>query len=280
MNLKPGWSETDGELWYARPGGGGRVRARGVWRTCQNVRCGARFPSLPGNPGKYCSFSCIHSANGGHHRRGTRDDLFTRWDVDECWLAGILWTDGSLCDANDGRGTRKVKIAMTDQAVIQEAARITGCTPHSYEQKPPRQTVHEIRFAARDVVGRLAEAGMDQPKLTTRSWPALPHPAAFLRGLMDGDGYVTWHYQGKRTATSKLRLFACLCGSMPLLTGAQGYLKEFGIKPKNPYPAGASKRIYSVGWNHADCLRLAKILYSDDGPCMARKRAAFLNDPN
>jgi hypothetical protein len=210
--------------------------------------------------------------------RATRPDLFEFWTAEECWLAGLLWADGCLHDR--GRGRRAIIVGQVDEGTVAEAARIAGCRHSSYAQKPPRQTIHQMTIGERVAVTRIADAGLAEPKLSTRTWPDLPHMDAFLRGLFDGDGSVLWHQQGgrRKTPTTPLRLYTQFCGSLPLLEGVQTYLADFGISPKKILFNGKTRPIRKIAWNHADSLRFRSVIYAVDGPCMARKREIFFRD--
>jgi hypothetical protein len=206
--------------------------------------------------------------------RQGRPDLFERWTPEECWLAGLLWADGHYAV----RGKyRAVMLNLTDEEIIAAAANVIGCPYRTYDQHPTaggRKPLHRLSFGHPVPVGRLAAVGFSEPKLTTRPWPELPHPASFLRGLFDGDGCVTWHQQGGRHKTPRTpwRLFCHLCGSLPCIEGFQQFLHGYGISPKKPIRNGS---IHRVNWNHADSLRLAAVMYSEAGPCLQRKRETF-----
>jgi hypothetical protein len=268
MTLKENWTEEDGVLWYQPPKS--RARQRGRWRTCQ--KCGNPYPSLR-KPDGYCSRRCWGQTTGGSNRV-TRPDLFKHWTLEECWLAGLLWADGCLHD----RGTKKtVVLGLVDEDAIMQAALVTGCHPRSSPQAPPRKTMHSISFGERTAIARLEAVGMGEPKLTTRPWPDLPHPGAFLRGVFDGDGSVMWHQQGgrRKTARSPLRLYSHISGSALLLGGVQSFLQGYGVAPKKIFLNGRANPIHRIGWNHADSMRVADAMYADAGPYMERKRATF-----
>lgn len=270
MNLKKGWTEDETGLCYTSPSG---RKSRGRWAAC--LVCSEWFPAVVSNPGKYCSKQCLGRAKGGANRN-SRLDLFVHWTPEECWLAGLLWADGHL----SVNGTKSaVQLNLTDEEAAAHAARIIGCRYHTHEQRwnhdgYERKPVHRLQFGARDAVGRFAAIGFDKPKLTTRPFPALPYSAAFLRGLFDADGSVTWHRQGgrKRSANAALRLHSELSGGVPVLEGAQTFLADHGIAPKK---IGRNGSVWKVQWNHHDSLQLAAVLYADAGPCIARKRETF-----
>lgn len=267
MKLGKGWSvSADGTAWYVRPSTG--RRQRGVWHVCQH--CGESFPAPPTNPGLYCSKSCRGKVCG-NRKATTRRSLFEEWTPEECWLAGLIWSDGYL--GIDRRDYMRIVVGLTDEAPMAEAARIVGGHYRTIP-KPPHKTYYRMQFAEGGAVRRIADKGMSEPKLTTRPWPDLPHPASFLRGVFDGDGCACV-YKQKLIEGHPLRLTCTLLGGPLVLQGAVDFLKLHGIKPKTPAPKTVAGAVYRVNWAHYDSLRLAEVLYSEPGPRMQRKLDKF-----
>lgn len=268
--MKGEWVEEPDGLWYYSPGR--TRRQRGRWGTCKI--CGERFPATRRVPGSYCTKKCW-----GRDVKGappaTRLDLFERWSPAECWLAGLLWADGHYCVR---QSWSSVQLNLTDEEAIAHAAKITGGRYRTHEQHVRdgyvRKPVHRMTFGERHAVARLVAVGFAEPKLTTRSWPNLPHLASFLRGAFDGDGSVLLHQQGglRKLPTSPLRLHASLCGSERFLAGVQRFLAGYDITPKKIINHNG---VWKIQWNHTDSLRLAGVLYSEPGPLLSRKKAIF-----
>lgn len=223
----------------------------------------------------YCSKSCWGQCVGGTNRT-TRADLFASWTPEECWLAGLLWADGHYNESRPGKA--RIMLNLTDEDAMKHAVAITGGRYGTHSQPIfdgyNRKPLHRMSFGERHAVRRLVAIGFMEPKLTTRSWPDVPHPASFLRGAFDGDGGVLLHQQGgrKKTAATPMRLFSSLCGSMLFLEGVQAFLAPSGITPKKIIDTGS---VSKVQWNHRDSLRLAAVMYAEPGPCIARKRETF-----
>jgi hypothetical protein len=276
MKLGRRWSIDDnGVAWYARLDNG--RRQRGVIR--MRLVCQEEFPAHPRNPGLYCSLSCRGKVCGGS-TRATRPDLFEQWTPEECWLAGLIWTDGHL--GHEHGDNWRVTLRMTDEDVIAEAARIAGCpystndNPHGIGAHP--KPVHSIRFGERKAVGRIAALGMSEPKLDGRYFPAIKHPASFLRGAFDGDGSVHRQVE-KRIKGHPERLMSVLFGGPAFLAGVQDFLYGYGIKHKTIWPHPPSGRVSRIGWAHHDSLRLAAVMYGEPGPCLDRKHQRFVAHP-
>ena len=57
-----------------------------------------------------------------------------------------------------------------------------------------------------------------------------------------------------------------------LREGVQAFLANWGITPKK---IRAHNGTWCAQWNHRDSLTLAEVIYSEPGPCLARKRDVF-----
>lgn len=260
---KRNWVEDQaGDWWYVAPSGK-RRRERGEIRTCG--RCLRQFPQMKGNPGLYCSHSC--RANSFTPHIGTRPDLFEQWSHDECWLTGLIWSDGCLLRRSEGPGWT-VRLTMTDEDVIAHASSITGAKYRSLAARDAtRKPQHVLDFGDRNAIARLEKVGLRPRKSASATWPDLPHPTDFLRGAFDGDGGVFIDVRD--------RLRSSLCGSREFLAGANKLLASKGVTPKTIRRNGRSLCNWQLEWQSSDSLRLQEILYSAGGPCMGRKKAVF-----
>jgi hypothetical protein len=174
---------------------------------------------------------------------------------------------------------RRITLTLSDEEPMAAAARIAGGSYSSKELPPPRKTRHVLRIGERQAVNRIAERGMDRPKLTLRAFPDLPYPAAFLRGAFDGDGSAGRYLQTNvKHQPYRDRLQCFLFGGPVFLQGVVDFLATQGIKSRPVHPR-RGKPIYYVQWSHKDSLRLAEIMYSDPGPYMERKWAKFYANP-
>lgn len=198
----------------------------------------------------------------------TASGLFARWTPAERWLAGLLWADGHL-RPNITPGNDRITLAQSDRAVIDAAAAIVG-SDHQVRVQEPRKPAHQPCYYLdfTDTSDELFRLGMEMKE--DRRWPAEIASAEFVRGLFDGDGCVIWITDLRFSNRRYLR--SMLDGPYAVLDGLQGWLADQGISPRK---IKARQGCSEIRWSHYDSLRLAEIMYANDGPCMARKKARF-----
>ena len=229
--------------------------------------CQAQIVSPASLPSRFC-LRC----GGKTTTAKSRPDLFRLWTPEECWVAGLIWTDGCLSNDN---GKLRVVLGLTDKETLDQVAQITGAdVTGPYQATGNRQPMFSIRIGRAESVAALTAHGLVQRKSFVATWPDLPHQSHFLRGAFDGDGSVLWHQQSgnRKTDTSPLRMYSSLSGPAEFLDGAQSYLSTRGIAPKKLVKHGS---IFKVQWNHGDSLKLRDVLYGQPGPMMRRKYNRF-----
>lgn len=243
-------------------------RQRGRWRTC--LKCGAEFPSVMGNLGKYCSRSCVRSKAAPGTPPNARQDLFKRLTSEECYLLGLIWSDGCLT----GKGSRTIQFVSTDLELAEHASRISAAPIRTRPRTAPLKTAYVIGIGGRVVMDRVEALGLTRRKSHSASLPDVPHVADFVRGYFDGDGTVgLYRNPNLRRPEALPRLMSGFIGSHQLMTELQLIMEEHaGIRPKK---VGASGSVWCLQYNHRDSLRLADYLYAEDGPCLGRKKAIF-----
>lgn len=265
--MKPGWEVENGVPFYKSPKA--RWRSRGQWRTC--LKCGAEFPSAMGNPGTYCSRSCtVKSRANPGTLPNARQDLFEHPTREECYLLGLIWSDGCLT----GTGCRKVQFVSTDLELAEHASRISGAPVRTRLRVAPLKTAYVVGIGGRAVMDRVEALGLTRRKSHSASMPAVPHVADFVRGYFDGDGAVgLYRNPNLRRPEALPRLMSGFIGSHQLMAELQVIMEErAGITPKK---IGASGSVWCLQYNHRDSLRLADYLYAEEGPCLSRKKAIF-----
>ena len=200
-----------------------------------------------------------------------RQDLFDEWTAEECWLAGLIWSDG--CFFEDTKNTN-VRVDSTDLQVIELASAITGAPVRADNAyRGGRKTTYRVVISG-DPVGRLRNAGLVPRKSFIAQWPnCTMDVSAFTRGYFDGNGHVgLYRNPSIVTADWPKRLMSNFSGAFPLLARLQDVLLGQGIARRKLSNHGSVGRLQ---YNHADSLRLAEFMYADNGPCLIRKRMIF-----
>jgi replicative DNA helicase Mcm len=122
------------------------------------------------------------------------------FDEDLMYLLGLVFGDGEIAlDCRDGtRGM--VRISNGDESVLRRAADVFAAQFDKRVEIERQETrVPCIQVNSATIARLFANAGMQTPKVDLRLDPALTtaaHADAFLRGLMDADGWVSSHDRG------------------------------------------------------------------------------------
>lgn len=218
----------------------------------------------------------------GHRCFTSRSDLFADpLTEEELWLFGLLLADGST----DGRYTVDLRLTWSDRAAVESARTIAGSTAPITREIPRSpspsgnfgQPLACWRLHSADTVERLVELGMVQRK-SLRDDVHVPKRVAaapaFWRGLIDGDGTVTWHRKRRPDGTVRSTPWLQLLGGKQLLeqwavfvTGAIA-----GPRPRvRPKPEG--RILHQSVLSGSRAWHMLDVLYSGGGPALARKLA-------
>jgi hypothetical protein len=192
--------------------------------------------------------------------------FFFEWSHSLAWLLGLIWTDGSLTGQSIG-------ITSKDKDLLDTVALLIS---HNVGPVPRMQGKYwNINFSSRIVADHLRSFGLHRTKSFTIAWPInMPseYDAAFVRGCLDGDGYVslTQSRRGQQVAD----LTVGWCGASPLRDGLRTWLQSHQLRYCH-----VQKRttVWAVNITHQASLRkLYHLLYPDDSvPRLRRKYVNF-----
>jgi DNA-binding MarR family transcriptional regulator len=213
-------------------------------------------------------------------RYSYRDDLFTEpLSDEELWLFGLLLADGTT----DGRYRLNLRLAMCDRDAVETARRIAGSTapitvlPQRDPSPSGSRGQHLARWGldSQDVVRRLHGLGMRRAK-SYRSDTAVPaHVASsadFWRGLIDGDGTVSWN--SRRTTGGKIhrRPYVQVLGSKALLDQwCEFVVATIGGAKPSVRPKPGTRVLHISTLIAARAWRMLAVLYDTPGPALKRK---------
>ncbi|MFL5657302.1 MAG: LAGLIDADG family homing endonuclease [Ktedonobacteraceae bacterium] len=194
------------------------------------------------------------------------EEFFHTWSDDLAWLLGLIWSDGCL------KGD-SVEIVSKDRDLIEAIVTLIGQEEGVKKRKDAEAWY--VCFTSQEVADWLRSLGLTVAKSFSATFPALPpaYEAAFVRGLIDGDGSVDLSSRrpGQQVADLRVRLV----GASPAMRdGFSRWLAQYGI----PYTASHSHdRVWQVTVTKQESLRvLYRLLYpTPEVSALARKRRPF-----
>jgi LAGLIDADG-like domain len=253
----------------------GQPSRRWCSKACQRARtltpcfmCGTpiwRIPyELKKNARTFCSRTCHGKwVRASQRRYELRLDHFEDWSSDLAYFLGLFASDGNVQTA-----TGQVSFVSIDECnssfVTEFLAR---GVPIRTSLTASKKTAYRVSVWGKDLVSALARYGIsDRKSMTVRVPTDLPSPLrwAYLRGVLDGDGYVN------------------VDGRVEFGTASPGFavdLQSILAGVSLPYRLFVTARGYHrISLRIVPSARLAELLYADGGPYLARKRARFRMD--
>jgi len=213
-------------------------------------------------------------------RYAYRADLFLEpLSDDEQWLVGLLLADGTT----DGLSTVMLRLAASDRDGVETARRIAGSdapitTVRNSTGIPSATTRQDlVRWAlhSSEVVSRLARLGV-LPAKSNRSDIHVPgHLAAspnFWRGLIDGDGTVTWLRKQGAAGVRRSGWLQVLGSEALLRQWAEFVVATIGGAVPRIRPKPAARVLHVSVLSGSRAWLALQLLYGTDGPALARKR--------
>ena len=192
--------------------------------------------------------------------------FFYTWSDDLAWLLGLIWSDGCL------KGD-SVEVVSKDLDLIEAIVALIG--QEGGVKKKKGKEAWYVFFTSREAADWLRSLGLTEAKSFTAPFPSLPpaYEAAFVRGLIDGDGSV--HLSSRRPGQQVADLRVKLVGASPSIRdGFCRWLAQYGIPYHTSY---AHDRVWQVTVTKQESLRLLyRLLYPTPGvSARVRKRRSF-----
>ena len=193
------------------------------------------------------------------------ESVFSEWSDGMAWLIGLIWADGHLA-------ANRVDICSKDRDLMETVAEFIR-QPDGVRPKNGGRAWRVV-FTSRRVADFLRSIGLTGAKSHTAPWPNVPveFEAAFVRGLLDGDG--TCQPRMTRAGQQVPDLRFEIVSAAPLLTsGLTAWLDRNGIA----HGRRRDRNLWRVYVVKQSALRsLHGLLYpTPDVPTLARKRANF-----
>lgn len=194
------------------------------------------------------------------------EHFFDNWDDHTAWLLGLIWSDGCLFRNTVEICTKDFQLAELVSAAIEQ--------PDGLRSKN-HGSAFRVVFTSKHLTERLRGLGLTERKSLTAIWPEIPreYSAHFVRGYLDGDGWVSMRHE--RPGQQAPDLAVGFCGAAPLVR--EGLENWFTSHDLSYYAGISAGRVWRITITNQDSLRkLYDLLYPyDDVLCLHRKNAPY-----
>lgn len=114
------------------------------------------------------------------------EEFFKAWSHEMAWVLGLFITDGHV-----NKDVHSVYLSQNDEALLTKVAHLMGANPTIAQGTGTRKTPMLI-INSKVIKQDLALLGITPNKSYTVSFPEVPdeYLPAFVRGVIDGDGWV------------------------------------------------------------------------------------------
>ena len=249
---------------------GGRKRwcSMACARTSQLIPCAmcgkivSRAPNqLAKNARTFCSRKCLGAWQRLHQRRYIPNvGRFMQWSPELAYFLGLFTADGNVQTE-----TGQVSFVSTDLSNTQFVADfLAEGVPIRTSLTAAGRTAYRMSLWSKNVADELARYGVTDRKSFTARIPVMPFDLSrhYLRGLIDGDGYVA--------PDGRIEIGTASRGMASDLSGLLDRLEL-------PYRNVNSKRqFFRISLRKGPSALLAQMMYRDGGPCLERKRERLL----
>ncbi len=201
------------------------------------------------------------------------EEFFEEWSPELAWVLGIIWSDGNLT------GDR-ISVTSKDTDLVKTLTKVTGCNVPHYSNSDGKS--HQFRFSSKRVRASLEGIGLKERKTFDCPWPAgMPKDLEghFVRGLIDGDGWVLERTTNRGRGVPQLTVGFCNA-SADLMNGYKRFLDQHNIsyhfRVREPQQEGHSPLFYTSSSKIESLRALHGLLYPNSGvPCLRRKRETY-----
>jgi hypothetical protein len=190
-----------------------------------------------------------------------REDAFDSVTEESAYWIGFLMADGCICPVKTGQTGISINISAKDEACVHRFRRFIGSRHKIGRHQPKRgNELVRLRIYSDRIAGALARYGVVPRKSQTAKVYILDKNRDFWRGVIDGDGYLTF-----RSNTGCLGLV----GSRYLVEQFREFI--LGICPDFKRPVLRHASIYRLELRSVHAIAVAATLYSDCVFAMPRK---------
>ncbi|MBS4217597.1 hypothetical protein KHA96_04620 [Bacillus sp. FJAT-49711] len=125
-------------------------------------------------------------SSGQPRKHKVNEDFFKVWSHEMAWVLGLIITDGHI-----NKNIHCVTISQKDERILQLIAKYMNAdyvlAPTGNSRKTPLLIINSI-----EIKNDLKRLGIDSSKTFNAPFPPVPEEylASFIRGVIDGDGWV------------------------------------------------------------------------------------------
>lgn len=168
---------------------------------------------------------------------GYNRNIFSTLDTEEkCYWLGFILADGSLVEENGRIAHFSINLGGIDDEHLRKFSVFIEAQQDIVKYKYHTITNNllcYIQLCGDKFIKDLKKHGIVPKKSGFEDWIETPYPKDFIRGYIDGDGFVR----------KNLHSIGCV-GGYGILSGIQNYfLKEFGIQKRKIYKHGTIYKI-------------------------------------
>lgn len=179
--------------------------------------------------------------------------FFQTWTVEMAWVLGLIITDGHVSKDN-----HSIYLSQKDETILRKVASLMDAEQVIAAPTGTR-TIPMLIINSKIIKQDLEQLGVTSNKSRTVNFPEVPdaYLPAFVRGVIDGDGWVqkTGYVMNITTASA---LFA---------DGLLTVFKKWNLRSEITTEITAKKKIVFRVWvkGKADLPKLATIIYDEAG---------------
>jgi len=214
--------------------------------------------------------------DGGPHRaRSQRSHPRCRWTPHLAYAVGLIASDG--CLSSDGRHIIFTSVDRELVETFKRCLRLQNRTALASSGGYSKRPIYRVQFSDTAFYDWLLEIGLIPNKTLELSELTVPDAcfADFVRGYLDGDGYIQTYVDSYDRFKSEKYVYQRLF--VRFFSGSQEYLKWLKGRLQQLMGTRGAVLNHSGAWElrfaKKDSLKLLHwMYYSPDIPCLERKR--------
>ncbi|WP_181884549.1 LAGLIDADG family homing endonuclease [Neobacillus piezotolerans] len=200
---------------------------------------------------------------GPPRKHKVNEEFFDQWSHEMAWVLVLIVTDGNICPTN-----QSFSVSQKDSQLLDKIANLMKFTGEA--KKRSRADLYTLTVCSKALKDNLCKLGVTKRKSLTVTFPKCPQEflPSFVRGVIDGDGYVDDGYTVTVTSGS-------FCFAQGLLSVYQRWTLRSKIRTEKTKSLNSIYRVVVSG--RESVKKLADIIYRDAGlNCVLKKKEKML----